>query len=228
MIGGVNDRDRGVPLRPTLGLPARRAIARRFGRALALLVALAVAGCLPYGGVTPRRTTVEGEISVEPSLAWSRINPTPFDGWDFFLPGRVERWTIDGERLDTLTFIVGVPSGEPLFKVEGEKDRNQAKFDARMTPSEIMDLFVAGLAKSSRTSLVEGRELRPVKLGGIDGFRFELSYELSDEIDRELSAAGAVHDGKLTILAYQGAKLYHYGLYLPEFERILASLRFEP
>jgi hypothetical protein len=194
--------------------------------AAVLLTALAAA-CVPYGNVAPKRTSVKGEISVEPTLSWSRVNPTPLDGWDFFLPGRVERWTIDGERLETLTFIVGVPSGEPLFRVKGEKEKNQAKFDARMTPSEIMDLFEAALAKSTQTPLTQAHNLRPVRFGDVEGFRFEMSYALVDEIDRELSAAGAVRDGKLTLLAYQGARLHHYGLYLPEFERILKSVHFE-
>jgi hypothetical protein len=188
---------------------------------------LLLARCLPYGAVTPKRTLVKDEISVEPTLPWSRVNTMLTDGWEFVDRAPVERWTIDGERLETLTFIVGIEADQPLLRVEDEKDKNQPKFDPAMTPSEIMDLFEAAFAKSSKTPLLKGRDLRPARLGDADGFRFEMSYALRDEIDRELSAAGAVRGGKLYLLAFQGDRLYHYGLYLPEFDRILASLRFE-
>jgi hypothetical protein len=197
---------------------------RRF---LTIAMAALVVGCMPYGLVAPQRTVVKDEISVEPERAWSRVNPMPLDGWDFFMPGPTERWTVDGERLETVTFLVGVAAGEPLFRIAGEKDENQPKFDPAMTASEIMDLFEAAFAKGTKTPLTQGRNLRPVRFGDVDGFRFEMSYALKDEVDRELSAAGAVRDGKLYLLAYQGARLHHYGLYLPEFEKLLASLRFE-
>jgi hypothetical protein len=192
----------------------------------AIVLAAFLAGCMPYGLVAPQRTVVKDEISVEPGLAWSRVNPMPLDGWDFFTPGPVERWTVDGERLETITFLVGVAAGEGLFRIAGEKDENQPKFDPAMTASEVMDLFEAAFAKASKTPLTQGRNLRPARLGDVDGFRFEMSYALKDEIDRELSVAGAVRDGKLYLLAYQGARLHHYRLYLPEFEKLLTSLRF--
>jgi hypothetical protein len=190
------------------------------------MLALLVAACLPFGLVEPKRTEVKGALSVEPGLAWSRLNARVTDGWDFFAPLPVERWTIDGERLEALIFIIGVEAGEPLLRVADEKDANQPKFESWMSPSDIMDLFIAALGKALKTPLPDGRDLRPVRFADADGFRFELSYTSRDEIDRELAAVGAVHRGKLYLIAYQGARLYHYGRYLPEFERIVTSARF--
>jgi hypothetical protein len=81
----------------------------------------------------------------------------------FFASLPVERWTIDGERLETLTFVVGIEPGEPLLRVVDEKDANQPRFERWMSPSEIMDLFTAALGKALKTPLPDGRDLRAVR-----------------------------------------------------------------
>jgi len=92
-----------------------------------------------------------------------------------------------------------------------------------MTPSDVMELFDALLAKVTGTAVARSRDLRPAKLGGIDGFRFDIDYTLKDDVDRTLSAVGTIVDRKLYLIAFQGDKLYHYQRYLPEFEKIIAS-----
>ena len=194
--------------------------------AIGLAAALALAACMPYGLVESQRRTVEGAISVEPGIAWNKVRTTLADGWEVFSTAPIERWTIDDERLEMLTFYAGIAEGEPLIRIPDEKDRAQPVFRAGMTPSEIMDLFEGALSRATKRAVPEGRNLRPAMLGGIAGFRFELSYSLDDEIDRELAAAGAVKDGRLYLVTFQGTRLYHFPKYAPEFERILASWRF--
>jgi hypothetical protein len=191
-----------------------------------LLPLLALAACTPYGLVGNERRTVEGAVSIEPGIAWNKVRTTLADGWEIFSTAPVERWTIDDERLEMLTFYAGIADGEPLMRIPDEKDRNQPAFRAGMTPSEIADLFEGALSRSTRRAIPELRNLRPAMLGGVPGFRFELSYSLSDEVDRELAAAGAVRNGKLYLVTFQGTRLYHFPKYLPEFERILATWRF--
>jgi len=98
-------------------------------------------------------------------------------------------------------------------------------FRSGMTPNEIMDLFTGTFATATGSAVVQARDLRPATFGGTAGFRFEVSYTLKDDVDRELSAVGTVRDGKLYLIAFQGTKLYHYGKYLPEFEQIISTAR---
>ena len=192
----------------------------------ALFALLGAASCVPYWSIAPKRTSVHGDLSVEPGESWARSWVTPFDGWAFWFPAPVERWTIDGERLDLLTFYVGVPDGQPLIRIPDVKEKSLPPFRQSMTPPEILDLFEAAFAKAGNTAVVDGRNLRPAKFGDADGFRFEMSLTLPDDIDRELAAAGAVRDGKLYLITFEGTRLYHYARHLPEFERIVASVRF--
>jgi len=138
----------------------------------------------------------------------------------------VETWTVDGQTLDAIMFVAGIPDGEPIMRVAAVKSEELPRFRSAMTPNDIMDLFEATFQRSSKTAVVSTRNLRPVKLGDVDGFRFELSFSPKDDVDRDLSAVGAVRGGKLYIIAYHGTRLYHFNKYLPEFERILGSVRF--
>jgi hypothetical protein len=193
---------------------------------LVILAALLLAGCVPYSSVDPARATVKGDIAIEPGARWSRVNASIGDGWDFVLGSAVESWTIDGEKLECVTFHVAVEDGDPVMKIPGAKDKTLPRFRRDMTPSEIATLVEGALARSLGAPLAPGRNLRPASLGGLPGFRFELSFTPRDEVDRELTAIGAMKDGKLYLVSYQGTRLYHYGRYLPEFERMLETLRF--
>jgi hypothetical protein len=192
----------------------------------ALLLLLDVTSCAPYWSIAPKRVAVQDDIIVEPGESWARAWVTPFDGWAFWFPAPVERWTIDGERLDLLTFYVGVPDGQPLIRIPDVKEKSLPPFRQSMSPPEILDLFEAAIAKADSTAVVEGRNLRPAKFGDADGFRFEMSLTPPDDIDRELAAVGAVHDGKLYLVTFEGTRLYHFARHLPEFERIIATVRF--
>lgn len=198
----------------------------RRGALAAAALPLMLGACLPYGTVEPGPREVEGTFLVEPSVAWNRVNLTVRDGWGFLFPAPVERWTMDGDAVDSLTFYAGIPDGAPLLKIDEDKDGKLPRFRSTMIAAEVMELFEATVAKATRTALAEARNLRPAPFGGMDGFRFELSFALHDEVERELAAAGAVKDGKLYLVTFQGDRLYHFERYRPEFERILASLRF--
>jgi hypothetical protein len=116
-----------------------------------------------------------------------------------------------------------LPDGQPLITLAPQTGFQLSPFRSAMTPSEVMDLFEAMLTRLTATAVAQTRGLRPAKLGDVDGFRFEIDYTLKDDVDRTLSAVGAVQDGKLYLIAFQGDKLYHYQKYLPEFEKIVGT-----
>jgi hypothetical protein len=162
-------------------------------------------------------------LTVQPETTWARVQrPTP-DNLIFASSGQVETWTIDGEPLDSIIFFSGIADGQPLITLAQEKGAPLSPFRSAMTPNDVMELFDAMLAKVTGTAVARSRDLRPAKLAGVDGFRFDIDYTLKDDVDRTLSAAGTIVDGKLYLIAFQGDKLYHYQRYLPEFEKIIAS-----
>lgn len=196
---------------------------RMFPLALVLL-----ASCAYYSAVPAGRTPVKGVMTVQPGVAWAKVNRQAPDSVIFATTGPVETWTIDGETLDSLVFFAGIADGAPLMELPSEKGAPLSPFRSTMTASDVMDLFETMVTRVTGTAVARTRDLRPAKLGDADGFRFEIDYTLKDDLDRTLSAVGAIKEGKLYLIAFQGSRLYHYPKYLPEFEKIVDSATFSP
>ena len=193
-------------------------------RAACIVIGVALlAGCAQYSKVDADRVPIQGKMSVQSSTAWNRVNSG--------LGGEaVDVWTANGLPLDSITFVAGVPSGEPIFKrsaaVNSENDPFPA-FNAEMTPSEIVELVEATLAKAAQTSLFETANLQPMRFGGVDGFRFDISYvRRNDEVDRDGFVAGTVRDGKLYLIIFSGTRLFHARQLTPQAEEIVRSVQF--
>jgi hypothetical protein len=193
-------------------------------RPLLVLGALILGGCVtPYSLVNPERQTIGEVISVEPGVRWNKVGTSQ-------LQGHIEVWTLDGPTLNTLVFFTGVPDGEPLFTrrlAPGQSASQQEKpavFRATMNPVEIQELLEATLARTFQTTVVEGRNLKPVPFGG-SGFRFETRLLGRDEVERAGVFVGTVRDKKLYGAWFQGARLHYFTRYLPEFDRLVGSAR---
>lgn len=193
-------------------------------RRLATALVLMLAGCSAYSTVEPATMQIKNAFTVTPHIRWAKVSQRTPDAVFIDQSGRTETWTIDGEKLDSITFFAGITDGATLLTPPGNKN-HLAPFRSNMSASEIMDLFEAAFTSATRSAVARSHDLRPATLAGYEGFRFEISYALKDDVDRELSVVGAVRDGKLYLIAFQGTKLYHYGKYLPEFEQIVASAR---
>lgn len=191
---------------------------------LILSLLLLLTACVtPYALVEPRRQAVQEQFTVEPGSGWNRVGRPGFEG-------EVELWTRDGPALNTLLFVPGVGDDQPLFaRAKGPGAPAGEKppvYRHGMTPLEIDELFRASVALSFDTAIVATTNLRPATLGGVDGFRFETRMLGQDEVERHGVAIGAVRDGRLYLLWFQGARLHYYERFLPEVERLFASLRF--
>jgi hypothetical protein len=192
-------------------------------RLLAVIaLALLVGACTQYALVQPQRVTVKDTLSVEPDIAWNKINTQDIAG-----RSQTEVWTADGPLLNQLTFFAGIDDGKPLFVQTAEQEKNNKlpEFRKSMSSTEIMELVESTVAKITQSSLTKTRDLRPEKFAGKDGFRFEMTYVSKDEVDREATAVGAVHEGRLYLIFYDGSRLYHYGLRRQQAERIIQSAR---
>src|SRR5215467_10364128 len=129
---------------------------------LAICALLLLAGCSSYAVVPPSRQVVRGQLSVETGVAWNRVAQRTPESQMFSSTGAVEVWTADGESLDSLVFFPGVADGAVLIVMPSDKP-TLAPFRATMTPSEIMDLVEAMLARVSNTTVTKPHDLRPAK-----------------------------------------------------------------
>ena len=183
---------------------------------LLLVACLAVlAGCATYQLVPAGKTTVRNSIAVEPSRAWTKV---PF----ISSPGPIEMWTLNGPAIDSLTFYMPVADGEPLQKREGNTEPFPP-FRSSMSASEVVELYESTLRRATSSALVESKNLRPIKVGAVDGFRADTVYVAQDRVRRKGVLIGAVKDQKLYLMHFQAPELHYYDRAIDEVERIVAS-----
>lgn len=178
-----------------------------------ILVVVACVGCAQYTLVeNGKKIQVGDAFMLDTSINWSKHEA-----------GDVETWTVDGPQLQRLVFFKGIPEGKPLVTVHEGKGESAPVFHASMNSIEMMELVIATLARTGAHD-VKVSDLRPHKLGVLEGFRFEFRYVTQQGLKYEGFVAGAQKNQKLFALMYIGTTLYHYEKHHQEVEKMLASL----
>ena len=181
-------------------------------RWLCVALVLLLPGCAAYSLVPPGSHSVKG-ISVTAETSWNKA-PTA--------SGRTI-WTANGLSLDSVTFFEGIQNEKPLYNLS--KKAELPVFRSDMLPNEIVEVFESTVAKMVNSTVHNTANLRPADFGGVTGFQFDYSYIGGDNVPRKGMAAGAVRDGKLYMIAYEGAATHYYDLHKAEAERMIAGAR---
>lgn len=186
---------------------------------LAIAVGLGLAACAPtYTLVSPAPTlAAKGAIKVSPSLAWNRVPKGASNTkWE-------ENWTRNGPVLDTLSFIGGLPDGEAITRQRRKDDQKVPVFRATMSPPDLVSMIESFYRIRAGASIFETTVVEPATFLGKSGLRFDFSYVGGDEVKRKGRCLMAIIDGKLYLMALDGAALHYFGAALPEFEAMAAT-----
>ncbi|MEQ9661271.1 MAG: hypothetical protein RLN87_01840 [Parasphingopyxis sp.] len=145
-------------------------------------------------------------------------------------PGKnAELWTLDGPRLNEITFYGGIADGETLFRETDRRERPLPRFRAAMLPPEIAALFESSYRVASGTALFVMGAMAPADFAGQQGFRFDYDYTLrGEEIRREGRATGAVIDGRLYMITFEAPEIHYFENGLADYEAIVTSARIAP
>lgn len=180
-------------------------------RSSLILFAL-LAGCSPWRISEPGKRVELGFYNVDPQIVWSMFR------W-----GKGEDWTVDGWALHSVTVLKGVKDGKPLWPGLAD-EKNPPLFAKEMTPHEIAELLAASLsllgAKKPKVTA-----LRPQPFGSLAGFRFDFEYADAYDLEIQGLAAGIVHEDRLHLILYRGAKEYFFPKYREPVEKMIASIQ---
>ena len=177
-------------------------------------LAAATAACQTYALVPVERVTLINGVSAEPSVNWNKRV------WE-----KEEHWTIDGERLQKITFLGAIKNGEALFTfTDKEKQKDMPEFRSDMSLLELRDFFESSIRQTG-PSQFETLSFAPAKFSNHDGFRVEFRYNNKQGTKKLGFAVGANIAGKLYLALYHGTKLHYYDKYLKEAETIIQSLK---
>ncbi len=184
---------------------------RRTASVVAVVVVLT--GCATYSLIEPRRTAIGRHYTVEPQMPWSSATV-----------GKIEVWTVDGPSLQAMRFVKGLQDGEVLLP--GKDEDKRPKFKKSMTPTEIMEFVVDSIALAGGEK-VRGANLRPQKIGAVEGFRFELSFIPKGGLENEGMVMGAVVKEQLHLIMYTGVRAHFYSKFREPVERVIESIRWQ-
>ena len=100
------------------------------------------------------------------------------------------------------------------------------EFRANMLPNELMELVVTSLKNSSGGELViDATNLRPQRLQGSIGFRFDMSYYDSNGLARRADCIMVKKDDRLNLIIFSAAGMHYYPKEAAEVDSIFSSLQ---
>ncbi len=158
-------------------------------------------------------------LTVTPDREWNEL------GWR---PGpRCDRWTLDGEALNAVTFCGAIESGRPLLRDMSKHDRPLPHFSRTMLLTDIPDLVEASYRIALGASLMTTDSAEPAELGGERAIRFRYTFTRQDEeVERHGEAVATIRDKKLYWLSYEAPAIHYYGRDLESWRRLAATARF--
>ncbi len=150
-------------------------------------------------------------------------NVDPQINWNSFKDGSIETWTIDGPLLQAVRFINAVADNESIYPTQNSKQKLPV-FHSNMTATEIQEIVVDTWSALGAAG-VESENLRPVTIGSLDGFRFEMKFLSGDGLEQDGLVVGMVSKEKLYLLMYTGDRSYYYSKYVRQVEDMILSIQ---
>ncbi len=178
-----------------------------------LLLTLASAGCGgPYRLAQSGERVDQGLYTVDPQVPW---NMSAGRSW--------QDWTVDGFPLHGMTFVNGLKDGQALYP-RLERKENPPVFRSTMSPQDVGAFFAASLELMGMRKLKRS-EPAPQPFGSLPGFRMESEYVDQGDLEVRDVAVWTVHEGRLYLIHYWGAKEYYFEKYQNTAEAVIASIR---
>ncbi len=194
------------------------------GRGRGVIFAIILAVTLPSPALAgyklmPANTPVlvgKSTLQITPSQDWNKLG------------GRVgrnaESWTMDGLRLNDMTFYGGIADNTTLFREIDKKNAPLPRFSATMLLPDVAQLFEGSYRVANGTSLMAIDSIEPATFAGQPGFRFTYNFTIqNEEVKRLGEARGAIINGKLYMITYEAPVIHYFGKDLEAFRKIATS-----
>lgn len=178
-----------------------------------LLSFLLIAGCQTFQKTEAVRTDIGEIYSIEPQIAWRRADR---EG--------IEIWTIDGPMLQQIRFLKSIGDGDPILLSNRKVAEKKPRFSSKMSANEIMEIVVASLDNGKRGQ-IKATNLRPMKFGSVQGFRFDLTWVSAKGLPYSAIVAAGGIAGSLELIFYTGDSLHHFAKFEDTVEKILKSIQ---
>src|SRR3546814_11271587 len=128
-----------------------------------------------------------------------------------------ETRTMDGEKLNDVTFIGGIEAGKPLVKERDRKRDPLPKFTSSTLLIEIPELLEGTYRTHKQIGAFRLLTTEPPKFLGQDGVSFTYDYVDAALLTRRGDARAAIIAGKLYFITFDAPPLPYFDLSLMYF-----------
>ena len=160
----------------------------------------------------------KSDVVVVPGRDWNRLSGS--------IGKNVERWTLDGQQLNEVTFYGGILPGNPLVKERSKKHEPLPKFTAQTLLIEIPELLEGTYRPYRSLTAFDTVSVEPVQFLGNDGVSFEYRYDDNDGLRRRGVAQAAIVSGRLYMMTYDAPRLHYFDKNLGDFLALVAAAKF--
>lgn len=181
---------------------------------------LALSACASFT-LAPAGPFAAGGSQVTLGRSWTDLN-----GPIWGLPKGVRLLTIDGPLLNRLYIADGLKAGEVLVRATS-KERPTPAWRAGLSPNEQVE-FVADSISAMDYQRVETSGLRPAKVAGADGMRFDITAKTPAGLEISGLAQIVETGDRLYLILYLAPSEHYFAATRAEAESIMDSARMTP
>ncbi|MFD1033702.1 hypothetical protein ACFQ15_03460 [Sphingomonas hankookensis] len=157
------------------------------------------------------------------TIAGSTLSVAPPRDWNLLSirPGKkAETWTLDGERLNEITWYAGIAPDEPLIRETSRKHKPLPRLKQSTLIAEIPELLEATYRTERSVADFELTSAKPDPFLGQPGIRFTYAYVDNDHLPRRGEARAALIGGRLYLATFDAPRQYFFDRSLADFRAL--------
>ena len=162
-------------------------------------------------------TVANSGMIVTPPKDWNRLSIKPGK--------KAETWTLDGERLNDVTWFGGIAPGEALVRETSKKRKPLPKVTRETLLVEIPELLEATYRTEKNIGSFKVTASSPDRFVGHDGIRFAYEYVDQDNLPRKGEARATLVKGLLYMATFDAPRLHYFDRSLPDFRALADGAR---
>jgi hypothetical protein len=160
----------------------------------------------------------KADLAVTPPQSWNRWTSRPSNVGEI--------WTLDGVRLNELSFFAGVGKGDSLYYDQGTSEKPMPTYDPAMLQTDIVSFFESSNRLVLQSSQFEIKKVEAAKLAGHDGVRFSYRYAAQgDGVMRSGEAVAAKINEKLYLINFVAPEIYFFDRDIASVRQLIASAK---
>ncbi len=193
--------------------------ATAFGRVAGIVMTVALLA-------TPAIANGYREKGKKVAVANSPMTVTPSRDWNLLSirPGKkAETWTLDGERLNEVTWYGGIAPGEAIIRETSRKRKPLPKVTRATLLVELPELLEATYRTERDIGTFQTTGSSPDRFLGQDGIRFTYDYVDSDNLPRRGEARAVLVGGLLYMATFDAPRQYYFDRSIADFRALTDS-----